>query len=82
MQARTFPMMPYAVRGTISEQPVKETSEQLEAGLVWWPCGFCNLRVLISADRHTHERCSCGAVRLSHYDSVGWRLGDVEWWSV
>jgi len=74
------PTLPNAKRGDCSEVLVKETSEQLAAGLVWMPCSFCGRRVLVDCKRATRERCKCGAIRCHHLGEEGWRKGKNEWW--
>lgn len=74
------PTLPDAKRGATAQAPIQETSEQLEAGLVWWPCSFCNLRVLVDSRKRGRERCACGAVRCHSGRSEGWRKGKQEWW--
>jgi hypothetical protein len=74
------PTLPDARRGAATKAPIRETSEQLEAGLVWWPCGFCGLRVLVDSLKRGRERCQCGAVRCFSKGSEGWRKDGREWW--
>lgn len=74
------PMLPTAKRGDSANAPIQETDEQLAAGLVWWPCSFCNLRVLVDSYKRGRERCQCGAVRFHAGNSEGWRKGSQEWW--
>jgi hypothetical protein len=76
------PSLPDAKRGAVAKPPITETAEQLEAGLVWWPCSFCDARVLISAGRRTREKCECGAVRVHSHGAEGWRKDGGEWWFI
>lgn len=55
------PTLPDAKRGDSVKGPIKATEAQLHAGLCWWPCSFCDRKVLVSIGR-TRERCKCGAV--------------------
>lgn len=70
------PTLPNAKRGRVSEKHVKATEEQLKAGLIWWPCGFCGRYVLIDSWRNTREKCTCGAVRRNHHGNAIWKKGD------
>ena len=68
------PTLPDAKRGDCSETHHLETKEQLDAGLVWWPCGFCGLEILIGMN--TRETCKCGAKRHNHHGYLSWQKSD------
>ena len=76
------PSWPDAARGDCFDGSITETRAQLDQNLVWEPCAFCGLKVLIRCDIRGRERCSCGAVRCHHRGQEGWRRGDDEWWLI
>lgn len=85
------PTIPSAKRGRATSKDVTETAAQLDAGLIWDWCPFCDRHVLVDAFRRTRERCTCGAVRTHatvrgydgdrHYNQ-GWRRGKKTWWRI
>ena len=49
------PTLPDAKRGDSSETHHLETKEQLDAGLIWWPCGFCGREIFAKSIRTLKE---------------------------
>jgi len=79
------PSRPHAKRGDsirAGGRGITETDEQLSAGLIWWPCSFCNRHVLVSVNIRGRERCKCGAVRCHSQGQEGWRRDGKEWWFI
>jgi len=76
------PTMPAAGRGAVCEGSIKETTDQLDAGLVWWPCSFCGKKVLVDSKSRGREKCSCGAVRCHYRGQEGWCKDGDEWWFI
>ncbi len=70
--------VPDAKRASFSPVNVVETDAQHEAGLMWDQCFFCHGFVLIDVYRHTHERCNCGARRVSAWPG-GWTKDGETW---
>lgn len=74
------PQNPDAKRGDSSRTVLRETKNQLDQNLIWWPCGFCGGYVLIASNRQTREKCQCGAQRINHFAESGWKKGDEQSW--
>lgn len=79
-------LFPDAKRGdSVAGAEPDETPEQSAAGLVWWPCSFCNRFVLVDAWPKLHgrrERCACGARRIISRETEGWTRGGKTWWFI
>ncbi len=71
--------LPNAKRGDFSATLVSETQAQLDAHLIWWQCSFCGGYVLIDSLRQTHEKCKCGAKRISRNWHDGWTKDGITW---
>lgn len=74
------PKKPEAKRGDCFDGTIDSTREQLDAGLLWWPCGFCGTNVLISTRIKGREKCKCGAIRHNHFAEVYWKRGNEKAW--
>jgi hypothetical protein len=75
------PTLPDTKCGATSPTQVTETSAQLKDGLVWDKCSFCGSYVLIDAYKQRHEKCTCGATKITRKGGMicGWRKDGKEW---
>lgn len=74
VRTKDTPELPNAKRGDFSATNVQETKEQLDTGLIWVQCMFCEGFVLVAChiepQSRKREKCQCGAKRIFRWGRI------------